>query len=295
MRTRSCAALRARSADRGAQALSPRAAQPLGQGDARVVLRSRRARRGARPRRRAHVRRGLGGGILRHGAGRKPTGFHEMDAALPSGATGRGFVHRARARLTLGVPAAVDAPTVQATRGDLDLDPAMWEQAGVKATRPAAVLVPVVDRSEPTVLLTLRTELPSHPGQIAFPGGKIEPQDHTPAEAALREAAEEIGLARALIEPIGYLDLYLTFSGYRILPTVARVAPDYKLVLSEREVADAFEVPLTFLMDAQNHALHSRDWKGVTRKYYAMPFGERYIWGVTAGILRNLYERIYGG
>jgi len=165
----------------------------------------------------------------------------------------------------------------------------------VKATRPAAVLVPVVDRSEPTVLLTLRTELPSHPGQIAFPGGKIEPQDHTPAEAALREAAEEIGLARALIEPIGYLDLYLTFSGYRILPTVARVAPDYKLVLSEREVADAFEVPLTFLMDAQNHALHSRDWKGVTRKYYAMPFGERYIWGVTAGILRNLYERIYGG
>jgi len=169
----------------------------------------------------------------------------------------------------------------------------MWEQAGVKATRPAAVLIPVVDRSEPAVLLTLRTELPSHPGQIAFPGGKIEPQDRSPADAALREAAEEIGLAPALIEPIGYLDLYLTFSGFRILPTVARVAPDYKLVLSEREVADAFEVPLTFLMDAQNHALHSRDWKGVTRRYYAMPFGERYIWGVTAGILRNLYERIY--
>ena len=134
-----------------------------------------------------------------------------------------------------------------------------------------------------------------HPGQIAFPGGKIDPHDRTPADAALREAAEEIGLARALIEPIGYLDLYLTFSGFRILPTVARVASDYKLVLSEREVADAFEVPLTFLMDAQNHALHSRDWKGVTRRYYAMPFGERYIWGVTAGILRNLYERIYEG
>lgn len=218
-----------------------------------------------------------------------------MDAALPGGATSHEFFRRARARLTLDVPAALDDPTVEATRGDLDLDPAMWEQAGVKATRPAAVLVPVVDRSEPTVLLTLRTELPSHPGQIAFPGGKIEAQDHTPADAALREAAEEIGLAPALIEPIGYLDLYLTFSGFRILPTVARVAPDYKLVLSEREVADAFEVPLTFLMDAQNHALHSRDWKGVTRKYYAMPFGERYIWGVTAGILRNLYERIYGG
>jgi 8-oxo-dGTP pyrophosphatase MutT (NUDIX family) len=155
------------------------------------------------------------------------------------------------------------------------------------------VLIPVVDRPEPTVLLTQRTELPSHPGQIAFPGGKIEPLDVTPADAALREAEEEIGLSRAVIEPIGYLDLYLTFSGYRILPTVARVRPGYRLVINEAEVADAFEVPLAFLMDVQNHALHSRDWKGVTRKYYAMPFGERYIWGVTAGILHNLYERIY--
>jgi 8-oxo-dGTP pyrophosphatase MutT (NUDIX family) len=97
------------------------------------------------------------------------------------------------------------------------------------------VLIPVVDRKEPAVLLTLRTELPSHPGQIAFPGGKIDPHDPTPAAAAVREAGEEIGLAPALIEPIGYLDLYLTFSGYRILPTVARVRPDYELVLSEAE------------------------------------------------------------
>jgi len=215
------------------------------------------------------------------------------DVALRSGATGDDFFRRARARLTLDVPAALNDTTAQAKRGDLDLDPVSWERAGVKATRPAAVLIPVVDRSDPTVLLTLRTELPSHPGQIAFPGGKIDPRDRTPADAALREATEEIGLARALIEPIGYLDLYLTFSGYRILPTVARVRPGYRLVINEAEVADAFEVPLAFLMDAQNHALHSRDWKGVTRRYYAMPFGERYIWGVTAGILRNLYERIY--
>jgi 8-oxo-dGTP pyrophosphatase MutT (NUDIX family) len=215
------------------------------------------------------------------------------DLALPSGETTGDFFRRARARLTLDVPAALNDHAAQGRRGDLDLDPSLWERAGVKATRPAAVLVPVVDRPEPMVLLTLRTELPSHPGQIAFPGGKIEPHDATPADAALREAAEEIGLGRTLIEPIGYLDLYLTFSGYRILPTVARVRPDYKLVLSEAEVADAFEVPLAFLMDAQNHALHSRDWKGVIRNYYAMPFGERYIWGVTAGILRNLYERIY--
>jgi 8-oxo-dGTP pyrophosphatase MutT (NUDIX family) len=218
-----------------------------------------------------------------------------MDGALPGGEIlpSHDFFTRARQRLTLDVPPALNDHTLEGKRGDLDLDPATWEAAGVKATRPAAVLIPVVDRPEPTVLLTLRTELPSHPGQIAFPGGKIEGADATPALAAIREAREEIGLAHELIEPIGYLDLYLTFSGFRILPTVARVRPNYELVLNASEVADAFEVPLAFLMDAQNHALHSRDWKGIQRKYYAMPFGERYIWGVTAGILRNLYERIY--
>jgi hypothetical protein len=96
-----------------------------------------------------------------------------------------------------------------------------------------------------------------------------------------------------LLDPIGYLDLYLTFSGFRILPTVARVAPDYHLVLNAREVVEAFEVPLEFLMNEHNHQRQSREFRGVIRHYYAMPFGERYIWGVTAGILRNLYERIY--
>jgi 8-oxo-dGTP pyrophosphatase MutT (NUDIX family) len=222
-------------------------------------------------------------------------GFSLMDVALPSGeiVPAHDFFIRARARLGLDVPAALNDQTLEGTRGDLDLDPVLWERAGVKATRPAAVLIPVIDRPEPAVLLTLRTELPSHPGQIAFPGGKIDPGDVTPAAAALREAREEIGLARELIEPIGYLDLYLTFSGYRILPTVARVSPDYALALNAGEVADAFEVPLAFLMEPANHQRKTRDWKGIERNYYAMPFGERYIWGVTAGILRNLYERIY--
>ena len=216
-------------------------------------------------------------------------------AATSRPVIGHDFFDRARARLKLEVPAALNDHAAPATRGDLDLDPATWERAGVAATRPAAVLVPVVDRAEPAVLLTQRTvDLSSHAGQIAFPGGKIDPHDATPVAAALREAEEEIGLARSAIDPIGYLDLYLTFSGFRILPTLARIAPDYRLTLNPSEVADAFEVPLAFLMDAQNHALHSRDWKGVTRRYYAMPFGERYIWGVTAGILRNLYQRIYG-
>ena len=206
------------------------------------------------------------------------------------------FFARARARLVRDVPPALTDATLPGVRGDLDLDPVLWEKAGVKATRPAAVLVPVVARAEPAVLLTQRTpELRSHSGQIAFPGGSIDPQDESPLAAALREAHEEIGLEPSSIEPIGYLDLYLTFSGFRILPLVARVAPDYRLTINPSEVSDAFEVPLDFLMEPGNHQRHKRDWKGVERHYYAMPFGDRYIWGVTAGILRNLYERIYAG
>jgi 8-oxo-dGTP pyrophosphatase MutT (NUDIX family) len=219
-----------------------------------------------------------------------------MDAVPEVPSIGRAFFERAQARLTLDVPPALTDLTIKEfLRGDLDQDPRKWEQAGIQATRPAAVLVGVVDRPEPTVLLTMRTsELPNHAGQIAFPGGKIDPGDVSPLAAALREADEEIGLDAELIDPIGYLDLYLTFTGFRILPLVARVTPNYALRINASEVADAFEVPLAFVMDEANHRRGSRDWKGITREYYEMPFGERYIWGITAGILRNLYEKIYG-
>ena len=206
------------------------------------------------------------------------------------------FFARARERLSLDVPSALTDFSATAVRGDLDLDPTLWERAGVSATRPAAVLIPVVERAEPMILLTQRTaELPSHPGQIAFPGGKIDQADISPLAAAMRETEEEIGLDCQHIDPIGYLDLYLTFSGFRILPAVARVSPDYSLALNASEVADAFEVPLAFLMTPTNHQFLKRDWKGIERQYYAMPYQQRYIWGVTAGILRNLYDRIYGG
>ena len=218
------------------------------------------------------------------------------DQTAPARPTvGEDFFDRARTRLTLQVPASLTDPMAQGARGDLDLNPSMWERAGVAATKPAAVLVPVIDRDEPTVLLTIRTQdLASHAGQVAFPGGKIEPKDESPVAAAMREAKEEVGLAPALIEPLGYLDLYLTFSGFRILPTVARVRPDFMLNLNPGEVTEVFEVPLSFLMTPANHQRRSREWKGIEREYYAIPFGDRYIWGITAGIVRNLYDRVYG-
>jgi 8-oxo-dGTP pyrophosphatase MutT (NUDIX family) len=161
--------------------------------------------------------------------------------------------------------------------------------------RAAAVLVGLVDHPrEVSVLLTRRASgLRVHAGQIAFPGGKIEPQDETPAAAALREAEEEIGLAPGHVEPLGYLAPYVTGTGYRIIPVVARIAPPFSLRLDPGEVEDAFEAPFPFLMDAANHALEAREFGGRLRRFYAIAYQDRHIWGATAGILRNLYERLY--
>lgn len=160
--------------------------------------------------------------------------------------------------------------------------------------KPAAVLVPVVMREEPALLLTERSaHLRQHSGQIAFPGGRVDPTDDSILAAACREAEEEIGLDRRFISPLGYLDAYLSTTNYLVIPVVARVSPSYTLNLNHNEVAEAFEVPLGFLMDPARHELHSREWKGRLRRYYAMPYEGRYIWGVTAGIIRNLYERLY--
>jgi 8-oxo-dGTP pyrophosphatase MutT (NUDIX family) len=204
------------------------------------------------------------------------------------------FFRRVRERLDLAVPAGLNDPTVTPKRGDHDADPVMAKIAQVRPIRPAAVLVPIVDHPEPTVLLTQRAQhLPDHPGQISFPGGKIDKSDESPLHSALREAEEEIGLDRAHVEPLGYLDLYMTTLGYRIVPLIARVKPGVALTLNESEVDNVFEVPLSYVMDLANMQRHSRDWQGLTRHFYAITFGERYIWGVTAGILRNLYDRIY--
>lgn len=205
------------------------------------------------------------------------------------------FFARARERLTLDPPQGLTDPDNLPLRGDHDVDPVLKAIAAVRPIKPAAVLIPVVEREQPMVLLTQRTaHLPQHAGQIAFPGGKIDAGDATPLAAALREAHEEIGLADTVIEPIGYLDVYMTTLGFRIVPVLARVVPDFTLTLNPGEVDNAFEVPLSFVMELANHQTHSREWQGMLRTFYAIPFGERYIWGVTAGIFRNLYERIYG-
>ena len=217
-----------------------------------------------------------------------------MVKAAPAEMTAAEFYNRARARLSFDVPPGLIDPNIIPESGDPGTDRMLEIIAREQPVRPAAVLIPIVEHKEPTVLLTQRSpHLNEHAGQIAFPGGKIDATDKSPLEAALREAEEEIGLDRSFIDPIGYLDLYGTGFGFRILPTVARVRPGFHLTINHGEVVDAFEVPLAFLMNPANHQIHQKDFRGIPRSYYAMPFGDHYIWGATAGMLRMLYERIY--
>jgi 8-oxo-dGTP pyrophosphatase MutT (NUDIX family) len=179
--------------------------------------------------------------------------------------------------------------------GDHRLNPDLRDMIVRPGLRDAAVLIPVVNHDEgATVILTQRTAMMrSHSGQIAFPGGKIDPEDRSPEAAALREADEEIGLDEAHVDIIGRLPDYVSGSGYRIAPVLSIVRPGFDLTINPYEVDDAFEVPLAFLMDPANHRQQSRVWNDRERFFYEMPFGERYIWGVTAGIIRTLYERLY--
>ncbi len=211
--------------------------------------------------------------------------------------TEAGFRSLATARLDASPSDAMFDPRTGRAwgRGDWDLNPEMLADFAVMPpARPAAVLVGVVARDELTVLLTQRTHtLPTHAGQIAFPGGKVEPDDEGPTGAALREAVEEIGLKPKFVEPLGFLDGYRTGTGFTVAPVVALIHPGFELVPDPREVDDVFEVPLAFLMDEANHQKHAREWRGRQRHYYAMPYGERYIWGATAGMIKNLYQRLF--
>jgi 8-oxo-dGTP pyrophosphatase MutT (NUDIX family) len=215
-----------------------------------------------------------------------------LPPAHPESITETGF-RAAAARCLLPEPPSSEVPA-PTSPGDFDLNPELKAWAEKQPPpRPAAVLVPVVKRDVLTVLFTERTaHLPSHAGQISFPGGKIDEGDGGPLATALREAEEEIGLAASFIEPLGYLDPYSTGTGYRIVPVVALVSPGFTLQPNPGEVADVFEVPLSFLLEPRNYVRHTRAWQGRERAYYAVPYNERYIWGATAGMLNNFHTRL---
>lgn len=178
-------------------------------------------------------------------------------------------------------------------RSDYDLAP--WLSRPETRLREAAVLIGIVPRESGLhVILTKRPEtMRDHAGQIAFPGGKIDPGDKDAADAALREAGEEVGLARGEARLLGEIDAYETGTGYRIQPIVALIRPGFTPVPEPGEVEEIFEPPLDFLMDPARMKRHSAVWRGERREYYAVPWRGYYIWGATAGILKNLSDRIY--
>jgi 8-oxo-dGTP pyrophosphatase MutT (NUDIX family) len=191
-----------------------------------------------------------------------------------------------RLRAALTVERVKELDLLTADLRELELD-------GTPPPAEAAVLIAVTNRTEPGVLLTQRTEhLRAHPGQIAFPGGRVDPDDADATAAALREAEEEIALDPAHVQVIGPVDRYRTGTGYLITPVLGVVPADVPLHAAEAEVADVFEVPLTFLLDAANHRAATAMWKGHERHFYEIYWQERRIWGATAAIIVNLSRRL---
>jgi 8-oxo-dGTP pyrophosphatase MutT (NUDIX family) len=191
-------------------------------------------------------------------------------------------------------PAPPESYRVPGLPGDL---PAALERLRPRKLVPAAVLLPIIDRpSGLTVLFTVRAPgLRHHGGQVSFPGGRLDPGDPGPREAALRESAEEIGLAAALVEVVGYLPNYLTITGYSVTPVVGFVRPEFDLAPDATEVSEAFEVPLDILLAPGSMQLRHKRFMGVRLPYYEMPWGEHRIWGATAAMLVNFCDTLRGG
>lgn len=177
------------------------------------------------------------------------------------------------------------------SRGDFDLNPDLRPEKP-RALAPAAVLMPIVQRDEPTILFTRRTEhLARHAGQVSFPGGRAQDDDRTLVDTALRETHEEIGVASDFVSVAGFLDPYETGTGYAILPVVGLLRKGFAIVPEANEVAEIFEVPLTFLLDPANRQKRAGEWQGRRREFYAFEYGGHYIWGATAAILVNFRDR----
>jgi 8-oxo-dGTP pyrophosphatase MutT (NUDIX family) len=201
------------------------------------------------------------------------------------------FLRRAATRL-----APVDADLGEPVRTDNDLNRDRPLFLAQPPWRRAAVFIGLVERGDDFgVLLTLRPETMSeHAGQVAFPGGRIDPSDASPLAAALREAHEEVGVDPVRVRLLGQSDPYLTSTGYVVSPSVGVLPPDFVPQPEKYEVAEVFETPLSFLMHPGNHEQHEREFRGSLRAYYAMPHDGRYIWGATAGMIKALYDRLYG-
>ncbi len=175
--------------------------------------------------------------------------------------------------------------------------PGMAEPGAPLATlRDAAVLIAIVQRPGGLrVILTRRPDhFANHPGQVAFPGGRIDPSDEGPVEAALREAEEEVGLPPQLVDVRGVLSPFATGTGFKVYPVIGLVDPSFQARINPGEVAEAFEVPFEFLMDPNNHAQKTGEFRGERRSYYEMPYDRHRIWGVTAHIIVKLYRRLFG-
>ncbi len=198
---------------------------------------------------------------------------------------------RAHPDVTLTGASNVPSDVGRASISDYDLN---QSPRGVRTLTPAAVLVPLIERAGGlTVLFTERTQhLSDHAGQISFPGGRLEHQDRGPVDAALRETEEEVGIGPDYVDVAGYLDSYETVTGYLVAPVVGFVREGFRLRPDRFEVADVFEVPLAFLLDPDNHQMHSRHVRGQDRHFYVFEYGARYIWGATAGMLMNLCRRL---
>ncbi len=187
---------------------------------------------------------------------------------------------------------ALGTPVIAGMTGDYDLHPDPARLIPVDLT-PAAVLIAVTREAEPQLLLTRRSaDMRRHPGQIAFPGGRIDAEDADAVAAALREAEEEVALARHEVEVLGQLDPYETGTGYAITPIVGLVPPGLALVRQASEVAAIFHVPFAHVIDAANHEIRDGEWQGQRRRVYVIRHGEHEIWGATAGILVNLARRL---
>lgn len=193
-----------------------------------------------------------------------------------------------RPHLLAEAPPAPTAPT----RGDFDLNPAMRPEGARKLT-PAAVLLPIVSRPDPTVLFTRRTpHLARHAGQVSFPGGRVDKADETLIATALRETQEETGIAPDFVSVAGFLEPYETGTGFAIVPVVGMLREGFALMPDPGEVDEVFEVPLSFLLDPANRERKSAEWQGQTRHFYAYTYGRHYIWGATAAILVGFTERL---